>query len=66
MKMHLSLFVLALLFCIHEILTWAWTCGSWFPDNEVEGIASRWLNAFATEGLPGLDEAVARNVHPAQ
>lgn len=31
-------------------------------DNEVEGIAHRWLDAFATGGLSTLDSAVTENV----
>lgn len=37
-------------------------CGSCIQDNEVEGIAQRWLNAFATGGLDTLDSAVTENV----
>lgn len=37
-------------------------CGTCIQDNEVEGIAQRWLNAFATGGLPTLDSAVTENV----
>ena len=39
-------------------------CGTCIQDNEVEGIAQRWLNAFATGGLPTLDSAVTENVRP--
>ncbi len=31
-------------------------------DSEVEGIAQRWLNAFATGGLSTLSDAVTDNV----
>lgn len=37
-------------------------CGTCIQDNEVEGIAQRWLNAFATGGLHTLDSAVTENV----
>ena len=37
-------------------------CGTCIQDNEVEGIAQRWLDAFATGGLPTLDSAVTENV----
>ena len=37
-------------------------CGTCIQDNEVEGIAQRWLNAFATGGLNTLDSAVTENV----
>ena len=36
--------------------------GTCIADNEVEGIAQRWLNAFATGGLSGLPEAVTSDV----
>ena len=37
-------------------------CGTCIQDNEVQGIAQRWLNAFATGGLDTLDSAVTENV----
>ncbi|CAF9903849.1 MAG: hypothetical protein ALECFALPRED_003009 [Alectoria fallacina] len=37
-------------------------CGTCIQDNEVEGIAQRWLNAFATGGLHTLDSAVTENI----
>ena len=37
-------------------------CGTCIQDHEVEGIAQRWLNAFATGGLHTLDSAVTENV----
>lgn len=36
--------------------------GNCVQDNEVQGIAQRWLNAFATGGLQTLDSAVTENV----
>lgn len=36
--------------------------GTCIQDNEVEGIAQRWLNAFASGGLHTLDSAVTENV----
>lgn len=38
--------------------------GTCIQDNEVQGIAQRWLNAFATGGLHTLDSAVTENVRP--
>ena len=38
------------------------SCGTCIQDNEVEGIAQRWLDAFATGGLDTLDSAVTENV----
>ena len=37
-------------------------CGTCIQDNEVEGIAQRWLDAFATGGINTLDSAVTENV----
>ena len=37
-------------------------CGTCIQDNEVHGIAQRWLDAFATGGLHTLDSAVTENV----
>jgi len=61
-KMHIFTFASAVLLCIHPTPISAWTCGSCIADYEVGGIASRWLNAFATGGLPGLDKAVTQDV----
>ncbi|KAL6713521.1 hypothetical protein ACLMJK_008986 [Lecanora helva] len=36
---------------------------SCIADNEVEGIAQRWLDAFATGGLKGLPDAVTSDIH---
>ena len=36
--------------------------GSCIADDEVQGIAQRWLNAFATGGIGGLPEAVTPDV----
>ena len=55
-------YIQALVFCFLPSLTSArasWTC---IQDNEVEGIAQRWLNAFATGGLHTLNSAVTENV----
>ena len=41
-------------------------CGTCIQDNEVEGIAQRWLDAFATGGLDTLDSAVTDNVRRAK
>lgn len=40
------------------------TCGSCIQDHEVQGIASRWLNSFATGGLGNLPNAATKNVRP--
>ena len=37
-------------------------CGTCIQDNEVHGIAQRWLDAFATGGLHTLGSAVTENV----
>ena len=37
-------------------------CGTCIQDHEVEGIAQRWLDAFATGGIHTLDSAVTENV----
>lgn len=55
-------YIHALAFCFLPNLTSArasWTC---IQDNEVEGIAQRWLNAFATGGLHTLNSAVTENI----
>ena len=36
--------------------------GTCIQDNEVESIAQRWLDAFATGGISTLDSAVTENV----
>lgn len=41
--------------------TVAWKC---LVEHEVEGIAQRWLNAFGTNGIGGLANAVTENVRP--
>ena len=57
-------YIHTLLLCFLPILTSAHGshCGTCIQDNEVEGIAQRWLNAFATGGLDTLDSAVTENV----
>ena len=64
-------YIQSLLFCFLPILTSAHPSppstegsprGGCIHDNEVEGIAQRWLNAFATGGLHTLDSAVTENV----
>ena len=52
----------ALLLCI--LATIALSCGQapCIEDSAVEGIAQRWLNAFATGGLSTLSDAVTENV----
>lgn len=64
-------YIQTLLFCFLPILTSAHhsppstgasprrTC---IQDTEVESIAQRWLNAFATGGLDTLDSIVTENV----
>jgi len=39
--------------------------GTCIEENEVEGIAQRWLNAFATGGIGGLPDAVTSDVRKA-
>ncbi|KAL9071085.1 MAG: hypothetical protein Q9161_004424 [Pseudevernia consocians] len=64
-------YIQSLLFCFLPILTSAHPSppstegsprGGCIHDNEVEGIAQRWLNAFATGGLHTLDSAVTENI----
>lgn len=58
----------ALLLCISAVLPTAWTAtvdpagtclGS---DQEVQTIAQRWLDAFATGGIKGLPAAATKDV----
>lgn len=50
--------VCALLLCI--LTNTALAC---ITNSTVEGIAQRWLNAFATGGLSTLSDAVTENIH---
>ena len=52
----------ALLLCILATITLVHGQLSCILDGEVEGIAQRWLNAFATGGLATLSSAVTENV----
>ena len=52
----------ALLLCILATITLVHGQLGCISDSEVEGIAQRWLNAFATGGLSTLSGAVTENV----
>lgn len=52
----------ALLLCIIATITLVHGSTSCISDSEVEEIAQRWLNAFATGGLSTLSGAVTENV----
>ena len=52
----------ALLLCILATITLVHGQLSCISDGEVEEIAQRWLNAFATGGLSTLSSAVTENV----
>ena len=52
----------ALLLCILATIALARSQVQCIEDSEVEGIAQRWLNAFATGGLSTLSDAVTENV----
>ena len=51
--------------CLLALITTATSTSqklSCIGEDEVEGIAQRWLNAFATGGINGLPNAVTDNV----
>ena len=52
----------ALLLCLLTTITLVHSQGLCISESEVGGIAQRWLNAFATGGLPTLSSAVTENV----
>ena len=52
----------AMLLCIVATIALAYGQAPCIQDSAVEGIAQRWLNAFATGGLSNLSDAVTENV----
>lgn len=54
--------VYALLLCILATIALVRGQAPCIEDSEVEGIAQRWLNAFATGGISTLSDAVTENV----
>ena len=54
--------VYALLLCILASISLVRGQSSCISDSEVERIAQRWLNAFATGGISTLSSAVTENV----
>ena len=52
----------ALLLCIVAAIALVRGQAPCIEDSEVEGIAQRWLNAFATGGISTLSDAVTQDV----